>query len=67
VQAEQKAKWMKNDYVLEQTIRFKMRQAEEKAEFEACALSAKNILRKKQADEKAKWVNANALKNIKGN
>ena len=67
VQAEQKAKWMKNDYVLEQTIRFKMRQAEEKAEFEACALSAKKILRKKQADEKAKWVNANALKNIKGN
>jgi hypothetical protein len=67
VQAEQKAKWMKNDYVLEQTIRFKMRQAEEKAEFEACALSAKNILLKKQADEKAKWVNANALKNIKGN
>jgi hypothetical protein len=44
-----------------------MRQAEEKAECEANALSAKNILLKKQADEKAKWVNANALKNIQGN
>ena len=67
VQVELKAKWMKNDAVLEQSIRFKWRQAEEKAECEANALSAKNILLKKQADEKAKWVNANALKNIKGN
>ena len=39
----------------------------EKAECEANALAAKNIRRKKQADEKAKWVNADALKNIKGN
>jgi len=67
VQVEQKAKWMKNDAVLEQSIRYKWRQAMEKAECEANALAAKNIRRKKQADEKAKWVNADALKNIKGN
>jgi hypothetical protein len=67
VQAEQKAKWIKDDAVLEECILSKMRQSEEKAECEVNALSAKNILLKKQADGKAKWVNANALKNIKGN
>ncbi len=85
VQAEQKAKWIKNDAALETCIRFKMRQAEEKAECEANALSFKTrqakekaecevnalsekvIRLKKLAEQKAIWVNANALKNIKGN